>query len=94
MAGNDGDLLKQATQRMMARYEGELHLHLSFAVLGVMTTHDSCSTICLELERQCPDGWDRLSPGGLCSFVSSGSLLYTASFRTCLERQGDEGSRQ
>jgi hypothetical protein len=24
MAGNDGDLLKQATQRMMARYEGEL----------------------------------------------------------------------
>jgi ethanolamine utilization microcompartment shell protein EutL len=23
MAGNDGDLLKQATQAMMARYEGE-----------------------------------------------------------------------
>lgn len=28
MAGNDGDLLKQATQKMMARYEGEIHVSL------------------------------------------------------------------
>jgi hypothetical protein len=35
MAGNDGDLLKQATQRIMARYEGELG-QLS---MGVETVH-------------------------------------------------------
>lgn len=28
MAGNDGDLLKQATQAMMARYESEKHISL------------------------------------------------------------------
>lgn len=52
MAGNDGDLLKQATQAMMARYESEKHISLR---IGPHTEHDELfdfqhdiTTLCLQ----------------------------------------------
>lgn len=96
MAGNDGDLLKQATQRMMARYEGELHLHLSFAVLRVITMHASCLVSFLEPMGRYLDVWDNYVLSWQTVLVLSRLILlhFQASFRTCFERQSDEGSRQ
>ena len=88
MAGNESDLLKQATQAMMARYEGE---YLFPFPLGhfCMTYTAFCSDFCcrmLDAMDICTD----LSIQDCAAVFLSLSSLVDDVFSTCLNVQVDE----